>query len=256
MKLNVSKLEDALNRRGFEEFQFTPKPAEIEQLSHSQAFKDWRSFRLDPTRAITLSQTTIDRLEHNTSRSETSPPSQTELLFANSVTLTDTLEALHQAYAISPSGFRQSNGFSYGGRTGKRSVFPPPAQIPHQLSKIDQLSRSALILERPWGPFLVMLLILRLHPFYDGNGRCARAYLHVELWRRSLISDVGLPLSMVLDANRDLELALHQSVSTAETSESQSEGVAEWIMFFAQIYKKALCYRLVSKQVMPKDSVE
>lgn len=175
---------------------------------------NWRALRLKSPVAERLHPTTVARLEAGQAAYpalsyepvfttfEKGEPKLTWMLRRANALLTGRPRArLRHGPVSAPAGY-----------TGLVAQFPPAAKLGPGLMMAERFRQAAPLSHPVWNALLLQLLVLRLHPFMDGNGRTARALVNYELRRHGLLRR-PIPIKKVLDANRANDILLRLAVS-------------------------------------------
>ena len=217
--LDLEQLDAALSE---------PKPAAhlaglLQVLAAHPGPYDWARTRKVPWQSLVIRTRVCNRIHPSTrARLQAGDPDDvrsihSDFSFAalqedNSDLVLHLIRLREQALGL-PSDFRRGGCHAEAGFTRKVAIFPAPQAIPRSLAVLHDF-RAAQPLSHPiWNALLLYLMLLRTHPWSDGNGRTMRLLLAHELWRNDLIHDSVLPLKRVLDANRANEVKLFTEVS-------------------------------------------
>ena len=134
------------------------------------------------------------------------------------------------------------------GFTRKVALFPDAAALPGALGVLGEFREAEPLAHPVWNALLLYLLLLRVHPYGDGNGRTMRVLLAFELRRAGLVGDSVLPLKRVIDANRATEMKLYTDVSRVQRDPLRgTRAFARALSFMAQVVE--LAARHASAQV-------
>ncbi len=81
-----------------------------------------------------------------------------------------------------------------------------------------------------------------IHPFVDGNGRVGRALIHLVLRRRSVVSRVLPPVSLILAtwAQEYVDALTGTRYRGAASSPAAQEGLNRWVGLFAAASRRAV----------------
>ena len=81
-----------------------------------------------------------------------------------------------------------------------------------------------------------------IHPFVDGNGRVGRALIHLVLRRRSVVSRVLPPVSLILAtwAQEYVDALTGTRYRGAASSRAAQEGLNHWVGLFATASSRAV----------------
>lgn len=140
-----------------------------------------------------------------------------------------------------PAAYRTGDVHAPLGRTGYAAQFPPAESVPRDLLQLANVRTAQPFAESIWNALLLYLLLLRVHPYADGNGRAARALLGVDLFRAGLLDDPNLPLKRTLDVNRATEMRLAVKVSrSAQCSLRTASAVSEYMCFVADLVRRTI----------------
>lgn len=156
------------------------------------------------------------------------------VLKSSSSTISQILLEIHDMLLIKKSGFRVGSVRANSGVHQVVSQFPNWTTIPSSLQSLEVFRNSSPLCEF-WTTLLIYNSILRLHPFSDGNGRAARAFLAYELWRHGCSPIPNFSFAQALDVNRSLEIDHHFKVSSAQCELSLSKTVADNLCFVADV---------------------
>lgn len=149
--------------------------------------------------------------------------------------LTDVLGEIRKIVTEYKDGLRTGPVSAEAGYTCKVAIFPAADRIPSALRVIEQFRKEQPLSHPIWNILLSSLLLLRLHPFRDGNGRTMRALVSYELWRSGMLNACILPMKKVLDANRANEIRSRTALSDAESKVRLAEAYANALLFDAKV---------------------
>jgi len=120
-------------------------------------------------------------------------------------------------------------------------VPPPPEAVPSLVSDLCDFCNDDSL------PAIAQAAIAHaqfetIHPFLDGNGRVGRALIHLVLRRRSVVSRVLPPVSLVLAtwAQEYVDALTGTRYRGAASSRLAREGLDRWVGLFATATKRAV----------------
>lgn len=208
----------------------------------------WQRLVLRNRNAHRLHATTRRRLNHGDPGDR---PRDSWLLFPGAKDLEPHLPAvlrhLHESLTDAAHGWRTEPCSAEAGFTKRVAIFPAPKLIPAGLEQLQMLRAAAPLSHPVWNALLLYLMVLRLHPFADGNGRTSRALIAYELWRAGLINESLIPLKRVLDANRATELYQLTRISrTQRDGEATVHAVSRMLVFLAKLLRIATTHSTAS----------
>ena len=234
--------------------------AEARYERHRQALLDvltehpgpyaWERLRATPWQALVVRTPESGRLHAVTRRRlENGDPLDGESLrrgFAPSMLdvhagdLRSVLSAIRTEALGLESGFRRADCHAPAGYTKKVAVFPPPGAIDGAIRQLGEFHEARPFASPVWNALLLYVLLLRVHPYADGNGRTMRVLLSFLLWREGLISDSVLPLKRALDANRASEMKRFVEISRWQGDADRfPRALANALAFVAQVFAHA-----------------
>lgn len=117
---------------------------------------------------------------------------------------------------VKRSEFRVGPVAAPAGYTALVAHFPKPASIRPGLLLAQKFRTLAPLSHPVWNALLLQLLLLRLHPFMDGNGRTFRALVNYELQCVGILGKSPISFRKVLDANRANDILLRLIVSKSD----------------------------------------
>jgi Fic family protein len=120
-------------------------------------------------------------------------------------------------------------------------VPPPPESVPGLVTDLcDFCNQDSL-------PAIVQAAIAHaqfetIHPFVDGNGRVGRALIHLVLRRRSVVSRLLPPVSLILAtwAKEYVDALTGTRYRGAASSRAALEGLNRWVGLFATATRRAV----------------
>jgi Fic family protein len=154
--------------------------------------------------------------------------------------LTDVLGEIRKIVTDYKDGLRTGPVAAEAGYTCKVAIFPPAERIPVALQVIEQFRKEQPLLHPIWNILLSSILLLRLHPFSDGNGRTMRAFVSYELWRSGMLNACIIPLKKALDANRANEIQTRTALSHSRTKLQLAEAYAAALLFDARVISSTI----------------
>lgn len=195
---------------------------------------DWRELVFPGPVSQRLHKDTVKRLESGT-LSEPADPDQ-EPVFRKirgraEPELTGVLRQLRRAFTPYDDWLRNGPIQASAGYSNLVALFPPPDRLLPALRNACSFRRASPLPHPVWNTLLLYLLLLRIHPFRDGNGRTARALISYELWRLGFITPSLLPLKRLLDANRANEIETRLNIANASSPAAANAAVCKAMCF-------------------------
>lgn len=175
----------------------------------------WRALRLASPVAERLHPATVARLEAGANAYPDLDPEPVYQAFeAGEPDLSEMLLQVNALLAPGTAwGLRRGPVCAPAGYTGLVAQFPPPSHILPALALAERFRAAAPLSHPVWNALLLQLLVLRVHPFMDGNGRTARALVNYELRRHGLLRASPIPTRKALDANRANDILLRLAIT-------------------------------------------
>lgn len=237
--IDLERLEERLNRPSFRSCRSGLRHAlqNADDFSQDRLSKHaWHRLAIKPGDIRNLHADTIRRLHHPRTEEKLLGPQAFRRIESGEPELLAILRRIRSATTGWQGGLRTRPCYSEAGSLRRTVRFPAPDRIANSLKGIDSARREGLLADRLWNAILQYLLLIRIHPFRDGNGRTMRAHLNYEFWRAGLIHARSLPLKRVLDANRHTEFSLAiASYRSALNADQQIDALLQQMSFMAQV---------------------
>ena len=234
--LDLSRLEQRLRQtpaiacldRFLTAIERSPGPYDWQVIAEA----DWKDFVIPSAVADRLHSTTISRLEGPvTAYAHRDAKDLFRRVKRREPDLFDVLRTLRRGVTPYRDGLRTRMITAPAGYTRQVAIFPPPERIKAALGSAAGFREAQLLHHPVWNALLLYLLLLRIHPFGDGNGRTLRALVNYEIWRAGLIAPALIPSKRVLDANRANEISTRTAVSNAADPDSLADAVRDALCF-------------------------
>lgn len=179
---------------------------------------DWRQLQLASTVSDKLHETTVKRLTNNPSIYEYGYGEAVQCaLRQGEPDLACMIKGANAALCgQSISDFRTGPVVAPAGYTTLVAHFPDAAKVNQGVSLAQEFRNYAPLGHPVWNALLLQLLLLRLHPFMNGNGRTFRALVNYELQRAGVLGPFGVPVRKILDANRANDILLRTRVTQSK----------------------------------------
>lgn len=204
--------------------------------------ENWRSLQIDSPYKDLLHPKTVARLEADQySKAPLQLKFEFERLREMNPCLKQLLLALRPCTTPYKDTWRTTPVTAEAGFTKLIAHFPDPILIAPTLDLLEELRRSAPTHDPVWNVLILELLLLRLHPFRDGNGRTARAVAAYELWRLGISKPMIIPSRRALDANRATQLYFLTALSECDEMGTRMLVLSRYLCFRAEVWIKAQC---------------
>lgn len=243
MRIDFDLLNDELMAPECEElllaFRQTVDPNQSCCPSVKRRAETWKSLQVDSLFKDLLHPTTVARLEADQySKAPLQLQFEFERLSQMNPDLKQLLRALRSYVTPYRDSWRTAPITAEAGFTKLIAHFPSPILIAPTIDLLEELRRSAPIHDPVWNVFVLELLLLRLHPFRDGNGRTARAVAAYELWRLGVSKPMILPSRRALDANRATQLHFLTALSESDEVRTRMHILSRYLCFRAEVWIK------------------
>jgi len=246
IEADLDLLQRTLNSNEYQEIQSSFQDALLESGKQWPIDKlnqyEWRALCLPGKHWKKLHSNTVNRLEKSEYQTPLSAPEGLfKALSQLEPSLSEVLKMIWQEQHEGIAIFRRKPVYAPGGYTRKAFVYPDAGVIGGALATLEQMRTNDFYLSGSvWRAALLYLLVLRLHPFQDGNGRAARVLFSYELWRMGVMHSGVIPFKKTLDANRILEIRGNLALSTSESIDSATFSLARVLLFIVRIAEKTL----------------
>lgn len=132
-------------------------------------------------------------------------------------------------------GLRRSPASAQAGYTRRVAHFTHARNIGSALRSAEKFRIMKPLSSPIWNALLLQLLLLRIHPFRDGNGRTCRALSAYELWSAGESEARDLPVRKALDANRANDILVKTAIGRSANRDKEIVAVGEAITFDAML---------------------
>lgn len=222
------------------EFREKVSPKDALSLTSGCRAEDWRSLQIESSYKDRLHPTTVARLDADLySKAPLMLPIEFEGLNQSNLGLRQLLLTLRSCVTPYNDSWRTSQIAAEAGFTKLIAHFPEADVIARSLDLLEEFRRCMPLQDPLWNVLTLELLLLRLHPFKDGNGRTARAVAAFELWRLGVSRPMILPTRRVLDANRATQLHLLVRLTADLDIHERMRTLSQYLIFRASLWIRA-----------------